>query len=272
MHEADEPTGEPERVKVCPSCLAVVGYEARFCEACGKPLAEKIEIPSAPPEKGDAAAVVRHVAEFESRDASKLARELYKRHLALISQVRAKVGRLGQETSEIGDRMRLIGSRRFSAERTHDLQEALEDLEAVGDRWEDIQHEFNKESEELDDEILDRAAELELDVELPPQLRLRVGEELESLTTDMQALSDSLVRLGTAGQRMLQAPTGQYFGAASGGANPLVFWILASAACGISFWLARRFGLDVKNALRVVVAPWVAFVGILAAITAMRRR
>jgi hypothetical protein len=234
-----------QTVKVCPECHAVVQARARFCEACGHrleapaPAAEAIAAEPA----SERQRVAGHVEAYESRATQSLVRELYKRHVSLIRTTERRTGELATEIDRVGGELQREADNAPSAERSVTIQALLEELEEVGDRGDEIQHEFNNQSESLDEEFLDRAAELEVDVELPPELREGIQAELARLREEMAALEARIAVVGEQGQRLLREPQGRWFSLGRQRQGARAGWVLTAGLAGTA-WAAWRLSQE----------------------------
>lgn len=214
----------------CPSCAELVAVDARYCEHCGHRLEEqtaeqvRARVEAAPdPEPSDARVWAE---EFDARESQQLARDLYEAHAKLLRHYRKQVKRLERDVSECEQELGGLASGAVTEARTASIQSVLERLEGCGDRWEELQLEYNRASEELDEEYSDRCAEIEVDIELPDDLQTAMSREMLVTTKTFDRLGERIHSLGRVGNGLLAGATGRWFGA-SGGAGGGGFAVVA---------------------------------------------
>ncbi len=192
-----------ERVRFCTSCGSVIGWYALHCEHCGEAQARMpAGAPAELPAEGGVG--VRERDSLSSRTtaataaaAADVSRQIFKGHLHLVHRYRERVEVLLSEAARIerklaravargGDRGRLTEEARSFADRIEDLL----------DSWESVQTDYNRDAQALDDDFLERADELEVDVNLPPELESAVAAEIEAFERSLETLAGDLDRVG----------------------------------------------------------------------------
>lgn len=235
-------------VKFCPSCNSAVNAHAVFCEYCGSRLggfaSKKDSVPKPEPAP-EPDATTKHRQAFDSRASQKLAHRLHREHVALAREFRSRAAAMLEEATGYGDAIAELEMEAVGPERTRRVQGVLEELERVGDSWEDLQFEYNKRSEELDDEFSDRRAELEVDVDLPPQMQNEIVEEVSELVSLFDHVGKTIATHGDHGNAVIGGAQGRWFGAAkapAGGAGDLVIWMLGVVgAVAVLVWFGVAY-------------------------------
>ena len=222
-----------KKTRFCESCNAIIGGNAVYCEYCGARL--DIGPPSDKPTAADGAAdrVEATIEQFESQDSRKLSRQLVQGHLNLARRIHREASSLLDEGNAAERQLGVLAGSRVNVARTQAVQEVLEDLELIGDRWEELQHEYNRESEKLDDDFGDRFAELEMDMALPTDLEESVRVEVTRLTDAFALLGDRVRVLGDRGNDLLEGLDGRWFGDAARrriGVGEVFLWLAAAIA------------------------------------------
>lgn len=221
MTETEQSTEEPmqnDERRPCSSCGNFVRRTARFCDSCGarQVAADEVQRPGAvapPPVTVSSTAV----AEYDDRATQRLARELYNSHIELIKKTMTSVAELEREVVACEEELRGAAVMRFSPARTARLHQGMEKLETLGDRWEEIQNEYNRAGEELDEEFVDRSAELEIDIDMPPEKKERIQAALEEMMQSFGDLESRIRRLGHSATDWIGNPSGRWFEGKTGG-------------------------------------------------------
>ncbi len=227
--------------RLCSSCQQFVSRVAVFCEHCGARL--DLAGPAHPPsEDSPEATSTDFVSEFEGRETRRLIAEMFSRHLELLKDYRKRLRLLERQTDDIERRLAARSEEPHSVERSARIQGDLEALEGIGDHWEELQLSYNQESEALDEEFLDRFAELELDVDLPEDLRERIDKELTVMNQMLDRTSERLTSLGALGNGLLARAAGKWVGGQAAGSVGAFWTQLAwcTAIAGPPLW--ARFG------------------------------
>ena len=265
--------GQGKKRRECPRCQARVGARAAFCDQCGSPVATPATAvaaatmpstasaarPSALPDEDDDRTAA-FLAEFDSRPEQKLAHELFEAHLELLRNYRKRTKELAHEIDRTEQELGKQTAAPISAARTQAIQAVLESLERLGDRWEDLQLSYNRDSEGLEEEYLDRFAELELDVELPEELEGKMVREVEVVSRTLDRLEERIRSLGTLGNGLIARAEGRWFASAptrGGRWFELLLW--GAAFAGVHAMSRYLTGTDWKQALYValpVVLAW----------------
>ena len=249
-----------EDTRFCVGCNAVVNIQAVYCEFCGAKLSAPTAVERAEPRLDDPLPdddLTRDLAEFDSRESRQLARELVAKHHDLLRRTRKSADDLEGQVVEAGRALDVFTRRGASPERSQAIQEVLEDLEEVGDLWEALQHDYNRESEELDDEYSDRFAEVELDVSVNAELEAELEDELRGVATVFESISNLLREHGSRGQELLARSSGRFFGSDPAPSRSTgMVWILLVVATVISVAIGSYLGLSPMRAVLPVV-PYV---------------
>lgn len=200
----------PSQVGVCQSCQSTVNESARFCEACGERIAVSEHSSEIKTEELPLTDAALHAIEFDSSEGQRLAREMLTAHLALITQTTKVAKGLQRSTSSASDSLSTLTLQAPSPERTTDLEQLVERLEGLGDDWEDLQQSHNDELEALDEDFLDRFAEIELDVELPTKLQEKFDARMNELLALLDQLEERVAELGSGAMRELARGGGRF--------------------------------------------------------------
>ncbi len=190
--------------------------------------------------------------------------EMFNRHLELLKDYRKRLRQLERHTDDIERRLAARTGEPHSLERSERIQSDLEALEAIGDQWEELQLSYNQESEALDEEFLDRFAELELDVDLPEDLRNRIDKELTVMNQMLDRTSERLTSLGALGNGLLARAAGKWVGgeATKGGGGTWGILAWSVAILGPSLWAHFSAGLPwIRSASFLVpgLIAWLLF-------------
>lgn len=257
--ESAQSTPTDEARRPCTSCGNLVRLSARFCDSCGarQPAATELPRPEAvqpPPVARSSTAA----AEYDDRATQRLARELYNSHLELIKKTMTSVAELEAEVVVCEEELRGAAVMRFSPTRTARLHQGMEKLETLGDRWEEIQNEYNRAGEELDEEFVDRSAELEIDVDMPPEKKERIQSEIEAMMQAFGDLESRIRRLGHSATDWISHPSGRWFEGKTGGTPAWFILVVFGATSLAAFWSLHGAELSTVQWASVLGAPWVA--------------
>lgn len=257
--EEREPSDAAARL--CDVCGQSVSGSARFCQSCGA------RVVVAAPEKPIVAPIARTAAksapadDFEDRESAKLAKELYKEHMRLVEETASEIAALDLSLTDLETRVRTIGAKKFSDARTREVQDAIEEIEKIGDRWEEVQHGYNRESEGLDESFVDRAAEMEIDFELPPERREKLEAAMGKLSETMGAAEARIEKLAGLADLYLRQPGGRWFRGGAEGVHPGIVTAFFLGATAVQFVFLRSAGLAPQILLAVLLIPWFALAG-----------
>ncbi len=258
--------------RLCSSCQQFVSRVAVFCEHCG---ARLDLMPPSPPsgEEFPEPATPDFVSEFEGRETRRMIAEMFNRHLALLKDYRKRLRQLERHTDEIERRLANRTGEPHSLERSERIQSDLEALEAIGDHWEELQLSYNQESEALDEEFLDRFAELELDVDLPEDLRDRIDKELTVMNQMLDRTSERLTSLGALGNGLIARAAGKWVGGETTNSGSLFWPTLAwsVAVAGPSVWARFAEGLPWLRSASFLVPGLIAWLLFLWGVRGRRR-
>ncbi len=197
-----------------------------------------------------------YAAEFEERESQQLSRELFQAHADLLrtkrNESKLQLKRAEQTFARFDDLEEEI----LSPATTRAVQDLLLEVEDIGDRWEDVQHNYNNESEALDEEFMDRFNELEIDVDLPEVLQAKITEELEAFASDLEALGAAIKVAASRGEGLLSRSEGRWY---QGGAPALPPWVDGAAlvvAAAIACAVARHLEFSWRDTM-CVISPFV---------------
>lgn len=266
--KADEAPGR----RPCLGCGESVAASARFCEYCGQRLEEargEATTPApahVPAPETDATAWAE---EFDARESQKLARDLYEAHARLLKDYRKRVKKLSQDVDGCEQTLGGLASAAVTQARTDSIQSVLETLETCGDRWEELQLDYNRASEELDEEYTDRCAEIEVDIELPDELQTAMSREMKVTAGAFDRLGERIHTLGNEGNGLLGGASGRWFGDArsEGGAGVVLLWGLAILASALALHFVEA--ASPRTIGVAVAAPTLVFI---LALTSRRSR
>lgn len=259
----------PSQAGVCQGCQSTVNETARFCETCGERIAVFEHSSELKTEELPLADAALHAIEFDSSEGQRLAREMLTAHLALITQTTKVARGLQRSTSKASDSLSKLTLQPPSPERTAELEELVEQLEGLGDDWEDLQRSHNDELEALDDDFLDRFSEIELDIELPPKLQEKFDARMNELLELLDQLEERVAELGSEAMRELSRAGGR-FNSVMQSANRLPLIIVFSSGLGGSLAWSIVQGVNAVDA-SLSLAP-VAVLGAVALSLAIKRR
>ncbi|MEZ6195271.1 MAG: hypothetical protein R3F20_06050 [Planctomycetota bacterium] len=213
----------------CRGCGATTPEDARFCPGCG----QRIEVAVAAPAPAPRETTASFAEEFDDRDAQKIARELFQAHVDLLRNYRGKIRGLDRRADALAETMNGLEKEAPDAGSNARAQALLEELEDLGDGWDDVQQSYNADSETLDEEFMDRMSELELDVELPERLQAKILEEHGAMNEELEALAGRLRALGDRGGAVIARASGRWrTPATSGGRGAATLLTAAGLAAG----------------------------------------
>lgn len=228
----------------CPDCQALVNETAKFCESCGHRLSGASSAPVATPEPTDTLEMdaTVHAVEFDSSEGQKLAREMLSKHLDLISETSAKAKSVERTLSRWTDQLARLSSQTPSAERTGQLEDLVESLEASADDWEDLQRSHNDRLEALDEDFLDRFAEIDLDAELPPKQQEKFDTQMSELLTRLNSLEVRIAEQGELAMGELARAGGRFSAGAKQPSIATPVLLFLAGLAGSAAWLIARDG------------------------------
>lgn len=169
-----------ERVRFCDSCNAVIGWYASYCEECGLAVAEE--------DRGDAQGSEDQVTQVQ--------RDLYKAHVRLAHRFHERAAHLNKQVVWLRKAVDREEGRPGSSESEQRLLLLAEKLLDLEEEWEEVQRAYNKGSETIEEEFLERIDELEADLELPPDLQHAVNEEVVGLVRLMEEIEKLINEIG----------------------------------------------------------------------------
>ena len=168
-------TFEQERARFCDSCSAVIGWYATYCEECGMRVGD---------DPADMAGPVTTTA--VRAEVSPVQQDLFTAHMRVIHRHRERVATMKKALQKV--------RKRVQKSDTQPTADTPRELIALSDRvleleqeWEDIQRSYNRQSENIEEDFLDRIQELEADIELPPEHQEAIQEEIRALVTSLES-------------------------------------------------------------------------------------
>ncbi len=268
--QAEQRRGSTESASnSCPSCQAAVSDSARFCEACGGRLVGLESPDSLPADETPIADATHHAAEFDATEGQRLARQMLSAHLELIATTTKEARSLERGVEKSADGLSRLTREAPNPSRTSRLESLVEGLEGIGDDWEDLQRSHNDKLEALDEDFLDRFAEIDLDVELPPKSQEKFDSHMNELLTLLDTLQEQIAELGAGAMRELSR-SGMRFGSLPATPRFLLFFSLLLVGLGGSLaWLMGQ-GQDVGGAL-LSLAPVTIFSSVALSLSLRRR-
>ncbi len=246
--------------KFCSSCGEGVTPKAKFCQSCGhclaagrgaskaKPTTKKTPKISPEPEPVDTTA--GYLDDFDSRESAQLSHEYFERHIEILSSYRKRLKMMAKGLDNREKRLAELAEGGFTEARTKEIQKTLENIEDIGDEWENLQLSYNQDSEVLDEEFQDRFAEMEVDVELPEDLQTKMSRELDVMTRSFDRIGERIAIVGTLGNRLISRASGRWFGDEGASSSGKVF-VAAATIAGSATFLGLYFGyeMEVSHAL-----------------------
>ncbi|NRA97257.1 MAG: hypothetical protein HRU14_13720 [Planctomycetes bacterium] len=176
---------DEERARFCNNCNAVVGWYASFCDGCGMRV-------SVDESEGASSFTSQAVEETASSE-----QDLYRAHLRLIHKSRERSEGLKKGCARVVrkvQKLELNPRADESVRKAIGLSERLIDL---ADEWEALQHQYNMESEGIEEDFLSRIDDLEADLELAPHHQAAIEEEAGLF---MRSLEDGAEELRETGR------------------------------------------------------------------------
>jgi hypothetical protein len=226
-----------ERVRVCRSCKAIVGWFALFCETCGAkqehgepgagPSTAAGPSASAAPPIPPVPAMAARPLENEIRthispaadDARAVARELFQTQLRLIHKHREGVEHLLKDVAAI--RKSLGGTAhggRGAAARAA-LDAVSERVFEAEQRWGELQVAYNRDAELIEEESREHMEAADFDAYLSPDENAKVETEFETLKEKLEQVDSSLRDVGRDLARARQESGSRYLGGQGGGGS-----------------------------------------------------
>ena len=172
-----------ERVRFCDGCNSVISWHADVCEECGANADTQPEGSSA------------------IRSSNEVEKDLFRAHLRLLHRAKADVEMLGKEIAPLERKLKVLGAKpkqAATAEVTKLADRVLE-LEQV---WEEIQRTYNRQAESVEEDFVERTAELEADLELTVDHQEAVDTEVLALHRGLEKEDARLRELGQGIQRL----------------------------------------------------------------------
>jgi hypothetical protein len=198
-----------ERVRICDGCSAVVGWYARFCEACGAVQPERTRSdPTAGNTTSEASGgasrsqgeVSGHAPDVlavatsveEPPEARTRARQLFSAQLRLMHRTSEQAEALCADIRAVRTDVLRSSSVRSSAERREKLAALSERLLSAEGAWDELQRVYNRESEAAEEEWQEAAEGAQVDAYLTPAEEDAIGGEFAALTRRFEAAESSL--------------------------------------------------------------------------------
>lgn len=246
--------------KFCGSCGEAVTKKARFCEACGNMLqaqghskksakksAKKAPAPKpVPVEPEPIDTTAGYLDEFDSRESARLSHEYFERHIEILSSYRKELKSMAKGLDQREKHLAAQADSGFTEERTKELQDTLEQIENIGDQWEELQNSYNQDSEVLDEEFQERFAEMEIDVELPEDLQTKMTRELDLMMRSFDRVGERISIIGSLGNRLISQASGRFFSHGDDSSGARKWLTLASLTGGVVTFLLLQFGFDLE--------------------------
>jgi chromosome segregation ATPase len=136
--------------------------------------------------------------------------------------------------------------------------------------WEELQESYNRQSESVEEEFLARIADLESDLELPPELQTALEAEAESFLGTLERIHEALTDLGSAVDLAISRSSSRFLNLRAGSSmspRAQVSILLVSLALGAI--LGRISGVSLAGILLTLTPPVLAM--ILLSVKTLRR-
>lgn len=210
-------TATPERARFCNSCSAVIGWYATFCEECGMKAS------------GEPAEAVRS----QAVDSTPAQKDLFRAHMRVIHRHKEQLSDLQKKQRRIGQRVQRL-DRQPDGGTSGELVDLSDEVVQLEQDWEDIQRSYNRQSENIEEDFLQRIDELEADLELAPDQQYAIEQEIRAFVEGLEKSEEEIRE--TARLLDILRAKGRRGGVAlpGGGIRAAVLGLLALAllACG----------------------------------------
>jgi hypothetical protein len=190
-------------------------------------------------------------------------------HLDLITQTTKRARELERDFDTAAKALSRLVERPPNPERTAELEELVEKLESYADNWEDLQRSHNDSLEGLDEDFLDRFAEIELDVELPPKQQEQFDTRMNDLLSLLDRLEVQISEQGALAMRELSRAGSRFGSMAERAGAGWFFFLLFAGLGGSGGWILSRTDFSWEELL--ILTP-VAVLGSFALSLAVRKR
>jgi hypothetical protein len=238
---------EEERARFCDSCNAVIGWYASYCDECGMRLGETVteSAPTGAPAE---------------RTSPSLERDLFQAHLRLIHRFREQSENLKKECRRVERVIKTVEVDPKRPENVRKLVGMAERLLDLEHDWEDLQHQYNRQSESLEEDFLARGSELSADLELAPEHQLAVEEEVRLFAVSLEEAETDLRETGRFLDVVRGRQTSRVLGIGGTKGTTLVFCVALAFTLGGGAHGVFRLGIDPVD-MAVVLGP--AVVGLI---------
>lgn len=271
-----------ERLRFCEACRAPIGAWALFCESCGRKQTSTPERPKTSaspleeipgrPASAEPADAVPEAPSLYALDPKLVVGELFRAQMRLIDATTGGALVLESELGAFLGRLHRAGDERDPAPRRRRLDELSETLSDVEHRWEELQRNYNRESERLEEDLEERSASLDLDAWITPDDRAAVESGHAALDAKLADVARVIEDCGRALRAAVRRADSRFLGL-SADASSTVFGVAAVALglLGLSVAiLSKTTDLGWTEALRVQ-APALAAVLLLVGLIRARR-
>lgn len=207
-----------ERVRFCDQCNSVVGWYAEICEECGGRIGGgngKATAVAAAPAAPAAPAVVE--------------KDLFKAHLRLIHRFKEQATHLGRAADRAEAALEDLAGKSPTPETRRSLLGFSERLLELEQEWEDLQRNYNTQSESIEEEFLDRIPDLEADIELSHEHQNAIESEVRSFLELLETLDRRQREIGRKLDVAIARHRSRVFGLSTSPRGTIVLGVLALA-------------------------------------------
>jgi hypothetical protein len=248
-----------ERVKVCRSCKAIVGWFAVFCETCGakqqpqdarkdgerkgapkQGTEPKAPAPAPMPKAPDTLEhEIRTHLEAPPTDAKSVARDLFRTQLRLIHRHREGVETLIRDVEAMQKNLAAASQAPHREAARRALDHVSERMFEAEQRWGELQVSYNRDSEAIEEEGREMMETADIDAYLSPDENAKIEGEFAALTGRFETVDALLRDTGRAIALARQGAESRYLGAGGrGGALRLVFLLVTAGLVAWSMYSA----------------------------------
>jgi hypothetical protein len=237
-----------ERVRVCRSCNAIVGWFALFCEGCGakQEKATAADVPrdaATPPASGPAAQAldseVRTHLLAPPTDARAVARDLFQTQLRLIHTHREGVEELIRSVEAMQKDLSAASHASGRDGKRRAIDQISERMFEAEQRWGELQVSYNRDSEAIEEESRESMETADFDAYLSPDENAKVEGEYAILTTRFEAVDGLLRDTGRAIAFARQGVESRYQGSPGrAGAGRLLLLLITAGLVAWSMYSA----------------------------------
>ncbi|HMS17704.1 MAG TPA: hypothetical protein PKA37_12745 [Planctomycetota bacterium] len=164
-----------ERARFCDSCSAVIGWYATYCEECGMKVGARAD----------------ETPKVQAFDPSPVQKDLFRAHMRVIHRHQEQLKELSKTYHRLKTRIERADQKPDQTA-SRDLVTMSDELVELEQDWEDIQRSYNRQSENIEEDFLERIAEMEADIEMAPDQQNAIEAEIRLFIEALEKMDEDL--------------------------------------------------------------------------------